>query len=228
MKKIIFGIFAHPDDEAFGPAGTLLLETQADTELHLITLTAGDAGTNPDKIDNLGETRLQEWKKAGSLLGARSMHFFEYKDGQLSNIIMIEAVQRITELVTKTLTEAPGNAEVEFMTLDLNGYTGHIDHIVAARATCLAFYRLKQSDQRFTRIRFACLPKKQYPTVNTDWIYMEPGRAPEEIDETIDARALQSDILAVMRTHHTQRHDSEAVIKSQGENLGLNYFIVKY
>ena len=37
MKKIIFGIFAHPDDEAFGPSGTLLLETRSGTELHLIT-----------------------------------------------------------------------------------------------------------------------------------------------------------------------------------------------
>ena len=44
MKRVIFGIFAHPDDEAFGPSGTLLMETKAGTELHLITLTLGEAG----------------------------------------------------------------------------------------------------------------------------------------------------------------------------------------
>jgi LmbE family N-acetylglucosaminyl deacetylase len=113
------------------------------------------------------------------------------------------------------------------MTLDLNGYTGHIDHIVAARAASLAFYRLQQTDARFTRIRYACLPSSLYPAKNTDWVYMEAGRTPEEIDETVDARALRDDIIAVMKTHHSQRGDAESAIKTQGDNLGLNYFIVK-
>jgi len=134
MKKIIVGIFAHPDDEAFGPAGTLLQETKNGTELHLITLTAGDAGTNPDNVPDLGAVRLQEWKAAGGLLGAKSMEFFGYKDGQLNNNSMIEIGHRIIRHVQEILAEAPADTTVEFMSLDLNGYTGHIDHIVAARA----------------------------------------------------------------------------------------------
>lgn len=225
--KIIFGIFAHPDDEAFGPAGTLLQETRSGTELHLITFTAGDAGTNPDGYEDLGQIRLEEWRAAGNLLGAKTMQFLGYKDGQLTNLAMIEASQRITRLVIDTLATAPPDAEVELMTLDLNGYTGHIDHIVAARAASFVFFTLKQSDSRLKRIRYACLPQAQVPTINTDWIFMEQGRTSDEINETVDARSLQTDILAVMHAHYSQRSDAEAAIKSQGDTLGLNHFIVK-
>jgi len=227
MKKIIFGIFAHPDDEAFGPCGTLLQESRDGTEVHLITLTAGEAGMNPDNHADLGGVRLEEWHAAGKLLGARSMHFLGYKDGQLNNEAMIEASQRIITLITHTLASLPVDIEIEFMSLDLNGYTGHIDHIVATRAACHAFYTFKKNDPRFTRIRLACLPLELFPNANTDWIYMEAGRSTDEINETIDARSLVNDIKAVMQTHTTQRADYDATIKNQGANLGLNYFIVK-
>lgn len=227
MKKIIFGIFAHPDDEAFGPSGTLLLETRSGTELHLITLTVGDAGTNPDNHSDLGDVRLKEWRTAGQLMGASSMHFLGYLDGQLNNETMIEAGQKIVELVTKVIKSADKDTTIEFMTSDLNGISGHIDHIVAARAACWAFYRLKASDKRLTRIRLTCVPRDALPTANTNWLYMEPGRTEEEIGEVIDARHLRDDIIAIMRTHHTQRGDGESHIERRGDGLGMNYFTIK-
>jgi LmbE family N-acetylglucosaminyl deacetylase len=227
MKKIIFGIFAHPDDEAFGPAGALLLETRAGTELHLVTLTNGDAGVNPDGHADLGAVRLEEWHQAGQLLGAKTMDYFGYKDGQLTNADMIKIGQQLIDLVTPVLEAASSNTAVDFMTLDLNGMTGHIDHIVAARAAYYAFYTLKKDDPRLGHIFFSCVPNKYFPHVNTDWIFMEAGRSPAEIDTTIDARSLKDDIITIMRTHTTQRGDGETHIAQQGDELGLNYFIVK-
>lgn len=227
MKKIIFGIFAHPDDEAFGPAGALLAETQAGSELHLITFTAGDAGTNPDNVPDLGVVREKEWRTAGKLLGAASMHFLGYKDGHLDNQTMIAATERIATIVKERIAAVPSDAVVEFMSLDLNGYTGHIDHIVAARAACQIFYRLKKEDDRLARILLACIPRDMAPTINTDWIFMESGRTQDEIDEIVDARHLRDEILEVMNAHNSQRADRDYTIKSQGENLGLNYFIVR-
>jgi LmbE family N-acetylglucosaminyl deacetylase len=227
MKKIIFGIFAHPDDEAFGPAGTLLLETQAGTDLHLITLTAGDAGANPDNTPDLGAVRLDEWREAGKKLGATSMHALGYKDGALNNKDMIAISQKLSDIITPILESTPHDTTVEFMTLDLNGYTGHIDHIVAARAVSYAFYTLKQTNNRLTRIRYACLPQKLFPTQNTDWVFMEAGRSPHEVTETIDARSLRDDIIHVMQTHRSQRADYEYNLAKQGDDLGLDYFIVR-
>lgn len=227
MKKIIFAIFAHPDDEAFGPSGTLLMEAQSGTELHLMSLTLGEAGVNPDNHENLADVREKEWRRGGELMGATSMNWLGLKDGCLCNTAMIKAGGKIVELVTKTLETAPPDAEIEFMTSDLNGISGHIDHIVAARAACWAFYELKKSDSRLTRIRLACLTQHQLPSDNTDWLYMEAGHSDAEIDEIVDARQYRDEIIAIMRAHRTQRDDGETHIAQRGDQLGMDYFLVK-
>ena len=46
MKRpSLVAIFAHPDDEAFGPAGTLKIYSKTH-DIHLICATRGEAGEN--------------------------------------------------------------------------------------------------------------------------------------------------------------------------------------
>lgn len=227
MKKVIFGIFAHPDDEANGPAGTLLLEAKSGAEIHLVTLTAGESGMNPDNHADLGAVRLEEWHRAGSLIGATGMHHLGYEDGSLDNKAMVEIADKIEQLVSKTLEHEPSDTVAELLCFDLGGLTGHIDHIVASRAACLAFYRLKPKDPRLERIRLFCLPLETHPDQNVSWVYMESGRSKSEIGVTVDARELRDEIIAVIRTHHTQRSDGEARIEQSGDMLGLDHFVVK-
>lgn len=226
-NKIIIGVFAHPDDEAFGPSGTLLKEVRAGADLHLITLTSGDAGQNPDKASDLGEVRLREWHKAGELLGAKTMRFLGYSDGQLDNLSMIEIAKKIKDISEDIISSTNYDTLVEFISLDTNGLSGHIDHIVAARATLWAFYRLKEQDSRFNRVRLACLSEEDLPTHNTNWLYMEKGRSEAEISEVVDAREFREEIVEIIRAHHSQRGDGEAHLKTRIETLGLDYFIVK-
>lgn len=226
MQKILFGLFAHPDDEAFGPVATLLKEVSEGTELHLVVLTAGENGTNPDNVPDLGEVRLQEWHEAGKLIGAASMHHFGYTDGMLNNLNHLEITDRFADLVKETVVGRE-DIEVEFMSLDLNGYTGHIDHIVAARSACLAFYRLRAAGLPMTRTRLFCWARNTQPETNIDFVYMEPGHSPEEIDEAVDASAYLEKAHVVMQTHITQRGDYEWTIAKHGDQLGINHFIVK-
>ena len=227
MKKILFALFAHPDDESFGPRGTLLLEARAGTEIHLILLTSGDSGMNPDAHNDLSAVRLEEWHKAGKLMQAHELHYLGYKDGQLNNHSMITATMQVIELITPIINSAPVDTQIEFMTNDLNGITGHIDHIVAARITCQVFYQMKSRDSRFQRIRLCCLSTKEAPVDNINWLYMEAGRPDDQIDEIVDARHLHDELIPIIRSHHTQRHDGERHIAHRGDDLGLDYFIVK-
>lgn len=228
MKKILFGIFAHPDDEAFGPAGTLLGETKNGTDLHLVSLTAGENGMNPDNHKDLAAVRLEEWRHAGALLGATRLHHLGYTDGMLGNIAFLEIVERIEALVRDVLAHKDAQAEVEFMSMDTNGVTGHIDHIVASRAAHYVFYKLKQAGLPLTRLRLSCIPRAQTgDDPNLDFVFMEPGRTSEEIDEVVHTQAYLDEIYAVMRAHHTQRHDGETHIRTLGQEIATNYFIVK-
>ncbi len=227
MKKVIIGIFAHPDDEAFGPSGTLMLEKDAGADIHLFTLTAGESGENPDGLQDLGQTRLGEWHAAGKLIGADSMHHMGYKDGTLSNLSLLEATEAVETKIRTLLKHCDSSAQIEFMCFDLNGISGHIDHIVASRLACLVFYRLKAVDPRLTRIRLFCAPEEAIPTMNVHWLYMEAGRRPDEVDEIVNATHLADRITEVIRCHHTQRGDGEGHIERRGSSLGMNYFLIK-
>lgn len=225
MKKIIFGIFAHPDDESFGPSGTLLREVADGNDVHLISLTCGQAGSNPDNYEDLGTVREKEWRAAGNLIGARSMHHLGYVDGQLNNLDMITIAETIEHLVRGTVPD-DFDGMIELMSMDVNGITGHIDHIVAARSACLAFYRLKKSDSRITRLRLACVPREQLPTHGVEWLYTEAGRTQEEIGEIVDNRENREKIIEIMRCHQTQRADLEYHLKNQDQSIGLDHFLI--
>ena len=227
MKKLLFGVFAHPDDEAFGPAGTLLREVAAGTQLQLITLTLGEAGANPDNAPNLVDVREKEWRHSGDLLGASKMHYLGYRDGQLCNESMIAIGETLVEIIQSELAKDPTITDVELMSIDLNGVTGHIDHIVAGRAACWAFYTLKKADARLRRIRLVCQPRQYAPHVSTDWLFVEPGCPEDEIDETVDARDSREKILAVMRAHHSQRADCDYHLRHHGDTIGMNYFKIQ-
>ena len=225
MKKVIFGIFAHPDDEAFGPCGTLLQEQKNGADIHLVSLTRGDAGTNPDDVPDLGVVREQEWRNAGKLISAKSMTYLGYLDGQLNNQAMIEVGHKLVEHVQTILQATPEDVEIEFISLDLGGLTGHIDHIVAARAACWAFYTLRKHGQPMSRIHLYCFSDSQNPTSNTDWLFMDAGH-PESIIETIDASQYREEILAIMQCHHSQRADYEAFMSQHSHEIGVDHFMI--
>ncbi len=225
MKKLLFGIFAHPDDEAFGPCGTLLKEVEAGTEVHLVLLTAGEAGHNPDNVTNLAAVRLDEWQAAGRLIGASSQTFLGYHDGELNNKQLETIGHQLIDLIGQAITD--DTTTIELMSTDLNGITGHIDHIVAGRAAAFAFYRLKADDKRFTKLRLSCSPLAAIPQPNTDWLFVEPGRSATEIDETVDVRSYRSQIIDIMKAHRSQRQDCQHHLDSKQNDIGINYFLVK-
>lgn len=226
MKKIIFGIFAHPDDEAFGPVGTLLMEKEAGSEIHLIVATAGENGSNPDKIADLGDVRIQEWQAAGELLDADSMHYLGYEDGMLCNSIYLEAAEKIKRIVGDAMTDRDDIASIEFLSLDGNGLTGHMDHIFVSRVACYVFYSLKEADERFSKLRLSCLHHDNFPEANLGWLYMDAGRTSAEIAETVDASAHLEQIKTIMQAHDSQRADCKSIMSRMGDKVAINHFLV--
>jgi LmbE family N-acetylglucosaminyl deacetylase len=229
MKKVIVGVFAHPDDESFGPAGTLILEHEQGTEIHLITLTAGEAGANPDNVDDLGALRLEEWRTSGEIMGASSMTHLGYQDGMLSNSQICEIADKIEGKLDEILTDET-ITELQMMCFELGGVSGHIDHIVASRAACAVFYRRKSSDQRITNIRLFCLPELWQPEPDIGWIFMDKGYKETDIEKVDVSSAHQKRVKAI-NTHQSQRGDGARLLERCGdpssEGACYDYFVVR-
>jgi LmbE family N-acetylglucosaminyl deacetylase len=118
MKQLLFGVFAHPDDEAFGPSATLLKQAQAGAELHLICATYGENGFNPDQHEDLGAVRRDEWHAAGKRMGAAHLHALGYTDGTLCNNMYFDIAANLDAIVRDAASRYPEGCEISFMTFD--------------------------------------------------------------------------------------------------------------
>jgi hypothetical protein len=98
---------------------------------------------------------------------------------------------------------------------------------VAARSACLAFYRLRDAELPMKRVRLFCWSHDDQPTADMGFVYMEPGRTIDEIDEIIDVPQYKDKVLQIMQCHQTQKHDYEWMLKKRGDNITANHFIVK-
>lgn len=227
MKKLLFGIFAHPDDETFGPCGTLLTEAANGTEVHIISLTLGEAGHNPDHTPNLPILREKEWRRAGKQIGATSMHTLGYRDGHLDNDNLQQINDQLMTIITGIIDKQLTPVKAEFITFELNGISGHIDHIVAARAASYVFYQLKSQGSPLSHILYYCKTRVQAPNVNTDWLFTNKGYKTNQIGKITDAREYRNNIIDIMRLHYSQREDCEWHLANRKDEIGLDHFIVE-
>ena len=210
MKKLMIGIFAHPDDEAFGPSGTLLMLRNEGYDIHLILLTDGEAGSNPDNLPALGSARLSEWQSAATILGATSTHALHYPDGELNAVSrreIGEKVQRIAYDIMSTYTEP---IDYAYMTFEPQGLTGHRDHIVASHLTT----KIAEQDEGVT-VWYFCLSSTQAPLDGTAY-YELRAREDAYITHRIDVSQYMTDKLQMIDAHISQRADA-ANLKALGE-----------
>ena len=237
MKKVLFGIFAHPDDEAFGPSGTLCLEVEQGTDVHLILLTDGSAGKN-NGYEDLGETRLSEWRKSCELIGVKTGEALHFPDGGLSNNLYLEICSRIQQVITDKLAAYKEPIKVDFMTFDSNGITGHLDHIATSSITSYCFEHFKSNkplDAESGILRFFCLPKSLVPECNCRWVYMPCGRDESEVDEIVDISTVLEKKYQVMSAHQSQKEDLDQIfqslddLKAEGDPAyAQEYFFIQY
>src|SRR5262245_33856553 len=75
-------VYAHPDDEAFGNAGTIIRYSDAGASVHYACATRGECGTvDADLLDgyaSVGALRTAEQLRAAEELGLAAVHFLGY------------------------------------------------------------------------------------------------------------------------------------------------------
>lgn len=221
MKKVTVGIFAHPDDESFGPSGTLLSLVRDQVDVHLLLLTDGEAGANPGNAPDLAQVRLDEWNRASELLGAASTAALHFPDGTLSHDMYI-AIGAVLHAEVHRICESYAEPiELSFMTFDQNGLTGHLDHIAASYLATHQFYSLKNdtpTNVTMGELWYYCLSREHAPQREWTDYYMPIGRDDDYITNLVDVSKYLQEKIAIMDVHTTQAHDA-TTWKQLGDTL---------
>lgn len=214
MKKILC-VFAHPDDESFGPGGTIIKWANEGNRIHLLCATKGEAGMNRSK-GAVAKTREKELLAASQILGIESIKFLGFIDGNIGNSDLAKLEKLIIQKIRSYKPDV-------VLTFDLNGISGHLDHIAVASATTQAFNKTKIAK----KIYYLTIPKGKNKRKQDYFVYRPEGRRPKEIDEVINVTPYWETKLLAMQTHKSQIKDSVRLRKYWSKGIKREYFIVK-
>lgn len=207
---IVLGVFAHPDDESFGPGGALAKLAQ-EHHLEIVCCTDGD-----HQAKGLKNVRDKELLESAKILGAKKVHFLEFVDGDLSN----NSYHRLEEALKLIMDSVKPHTIITF---DPNGVSGHIDHMVVTSVINQLFSTLPY----LQKIMYYCVRHEERKEIRDYFVYMPPGRRRQEADEIVDVSAVWDIKVKAMRAHHSQKSDCDWILGVQEKLPKEEYFLVR-
>jgi mycothiol S-conjugate amidase len=147
-SRRLLAVFAHPDDETFGPGGTLARYAADGVDVHYACATRGEVGTVDAELlqgfATVGDLRWHELESAVKILGLTGLHWLGYRDsgmpGSEDNRHPDALVQADhTVLVGKIVAVIRALRPQVVITFDPCGGYGHPDHVSVHYATKKAF-----------------------------------------------------------------------------------------
>lgn len=214
--KTVIGIFAHPDDEALGPAGTLAILAKTHP-IYIICVTNGDAAgkTNAEK-EAIGEVRKDELRKSAKVIGVKEVFFLEYGDGELSNNLYHKLAAEIQKKLEDLRPEI-------ILTFEHCGVSGHIDHVAVSMVSSYLFCHLSF----IKKIMYYCLEEKRASRMHDYFIFFPPGYKKSQIQEVVNIESVWKTKVAAMYCHASQLHDVETILNQTKDLPKEEYFLVK-
>ncbi|APV43807.1 N-acetyl-1-D-myo-inositol-2-amino-2-deoxy-alpha-D-glucopyranoside deacetylase/mycothiol S-conjugate amidase [Dehalogenimonas formicexedens] len=148
-RALLF-VGAHPDDESFGPGGTLARYAQQGVKVYVACATRGEAGTIDPQffmsgLVTTGDVRWAEMQCAAKALGLSGIFHLGYRDSGMAGspdnkhpeALCNASTSAVAERIVRIIREIKPQV---VLTHDPHGDYGHPDHIATHKATVMAFY----------------------------------------------------------------------------------------
>lgn len=221
MTKRLLFLLAHPDDETFGPGGTIARYAEEGADVSLVTATRGEAGMvgEPPVTDreHLGEVRAAELRRAAEILGVRNVVFLGFRDGQLASTPR----ERIVEKTVGEIRRIRPHVIVGF---GPDGVSRHPDHIVMSAVASEAFGAAadparfpEQRNEGFSPWAAAKLYRFEVAEdVFAKWDVPLAGVPREKLTTFIDTSAYVDRKIEAFRSHRTQGKDVAMILSREG------------
>jgi len=231
MLKKLLAVFAHPDDESFGPGGTLAKYAAEGVEIHILCATRGEAGQwdeeSISKIKNqksksgweIHNVREEELRASAKILGLTKVEFLDFKDGTLCNNLYHKIANKITKKIKEFKPQV-------ILTHDRLGVSGHLDHIAISMITTYSFLHTDIGNKLY----YHCLSQSQSNREKIDnyFVYFPEGYPEERITTRIDYFPFWNKKVEAMYQHQSQLSDVKDILKAikvlpKVDNLILQY-----
>jgi LmbE family N-acetylglucosaminyl deacetylase len=214
--KTIVAVFAHPDDETFGPGATLHKLAQ-NNDVYIVCATCGEAGQNGshETKREIAEIRREELQSACKILGVQDVIFLGFEDGTLSN----NQYHAIAKAVKEKLIQLKPEIVITF---EPKGVSGHIDHIAMSMITTFVVRDLPFVEclMYYGNLKERAASRKDY------FIYFPPGYDRSEFDEIVDISDVWDVKVKAMEQHKSQIKDMQNILESAKNFPKEEYFFV--
>lgn len=150
-------IFAHPDDSAWTGAGTIARMTEEGEEVDQVMVTSGGYGGDSKKK----ETRLREERQSMDILRMRELIPLDFPDGELSEEMFGDLVRAVLHVIDSA--KQRGIVYRRMMSFGSeDGFSGHPDHKIVARAVEYAF-RIRDQIKELAQVVMSPDERKLWP-----------------------------------------------------------------
>ena len=224
MGRRILAVFAHPDDEAFGPGGTLAKYASEGVEIHLLSATRGEAGQIDEGLKEkaankkIHHIREEELLRSAEILGIKKVEFLNYIDGRLCNAVYHGLAGKILDKIRDFKPQL-------IVTLDRLGISGHLDHIAVSMVTTFSYLKTTEANKLY----YYCLSKKQRRPEGDDYfVYFPEGYSEDQITTRIDYQKFFEAKTAAMFQHKSQLSDVTAIHSFIKNKPKIENFILQY
>lgn len=221
MTKTVLAIFAHPDDEAFGCAGTFARVVRNGGTVTLVCATRGEVGMIREGAiatrETLGAVRETELRTAMGMIGVNDVRFLDYRDSGMSgsdeNAHPDAFINQSEPIVSERLAEIINEVRPSVvLTFGPDGIYGHPDHLMAHRTATAAFNSATLAAQAALYYNAISRERIKRMAERTDGPFRDlsaeqldaMGIPEAEITTSIDVSELIDLKLAVIRAHRTQ------------------------
>ena len=213
-------VLAHPDDESFGPGGSLAKYGSEGVKTYVVTATRGERGRYHDGTESpgpeaMGRIREQELLNAAEVLGVEEVSFLDYMDGELDRADPNEAIGKIVQHLRRVRPQV-------VLTFDQAGAYGHADHIAICQFTTAAVVAAADTQylpgqgtpHAISKLYYFCWSEPEWaafqaafkkPTITVDGVERQTAPWPDwAITTRIDARKWWPQVWRAVSCHASQ------------------------
>jgi LmbE family N-acetylglucosaminyl deacetylase len=213
----ILVVFAHPDDESFGPAAVLAKYAQLGAKVFGLVFTRGQFGQTdmlprPSPTE-LGRLRTHDLIDAARVIGFRDLVILDFIDGSLAKV-------PLPQLESDVLTALRRFQPNVVITFGPGGITHHPDHVAVYQATTRAFGWALARHWGVQQLYYSAVPPDRAAEMNLAGL---PDGMPNTLIEVGETEPIKIEALRMHARHVVDAREFLSQLARDSQNQATLY-----